>query len=180
MIDSSELPPDFDDGRLVALVGQIYDTVTDPSALTPVLDSLAKVIRGSAAQVYTYDNESGQIVDSSVSSALRDVDNDAYVRYYGAVDPRLRHVYAMPVGTGNRCHSWFDDRFVSGNEFYQDFYPGRLPMGRRFEVRCRERHVRRPGGAARGGDARLRNLDGRRHERGGASLSSCGATARNA
>jgi len=60
--------------------------------------------------------------------------NADYVNYYGAIDPRLKLVMTMPVGTTLACHHYFDDAFVRRNEFYNDFL---LPNHSRFVAGCR-------------------------------------------
>lgn len=67
----------------------------------------------------------GVISDLTASEII-----DRYNVHYGALDPR-RQLAANRAGTVIACHHHFDKRFVSGSEFYQDFF---LPIGLRYSM----------------------------------------------
>ena len=54
---------------------------------------------------------------------------ERYQAYYGAIDPRVSLARSNRPGDIVFCQAHFDDRFVSRNEFYQDFL---LPEGLRY------------------------------------------------
>lgn len=53
----------------------------------------------------------------------------AYLERYAALDSSLELGHRKPTGVGLACHDFFDARFVSRSEFYQDFL---LPLGPRY------------------------------------------------
>lgn len=119
--------PDTD--QLLALVGDIYESALDPSVTPRALRSLAGCLNGAAAQLYTWHQATGQVIDSQVSEELQAKDNEAFIAYYAGIDPRRAEVMKRPPDTVARCHEFFDDRFVSRNEYYQDFF---IPAGLRW------------------------------------------------
>lgn len=119
--------PDTD--QLLALVGDLYESALDPSVMPRALRRLAQCLNGGAAQLYTWHQATGQVIDSQVSEELQAKDNEAFIAYYAKIDPRRAEIMKRPPDTVGRCHEFFDDRFVSRNEYYQDFF---LPAGLRW------------------------------------------------
>jgi DNA-binding CsgD family transcriptional regulator/PAS domain-containing protein len=52
-----------------------------------------------------------------------------YLRHYHRIDPRLAKVLPAPAGEWIACEEHFDDAFVSGHPFYQDYL---IPLGGRY------------------------------------------------
>lgn len=117
--------------RLLELVGSIYETALDPAAMPRVLGKLAGALDANVAQLCSSDPATGSMLASVVSSGASRKAHDAYVSYYGAIDPRRKQAETMPSGTAVRCHEHFDERYVSRSEFYQDFY---IPIGQRWNM----------------------------------------------
>jgi DNA-binding CsgD family transcriptional regulator len=123
----ADIGPDTD--QLLALVGDIYESALDPSVTPRVLRNLAQCLNGGAAQLYSWHQSTGQVIDSQVSDELQAKDNDAFVAYYAKIDPRRAKIMERPPDTVARCHEYFDEKFVSRSEYYQDFF---IPAGLRW------------------------------------------------
>ena len=120
--------------RMLELVGSIYETALNPAAMPRALGKLAHALDANVAQLCSSDPASGSVLASVVSADASRQAHDAYMSYYGAIDPRRRRAESVACGTVVRCHEHFDERYVAGSEFYQDFY---LPIGQRWNMGIR-------------------------------------------
>ena len=112
------------------LVGLIYDAALAPALWREALDELASQVEADTWHLLGWDAQMevdtlGVISDPTASGVI-----DRYNAYYGAVDPR-RQLAANSTGAVIACHRHFDERFMSGSEFYQDFF---LPIGLRYSM----------------------------------------------
>lgn len=119
--------PDADE--LLDLAGLIYASALDPSKATDSLRALETCFDMAGSQIFTFDRASGVILESQMCAAVHRTLSDDYLNHWGNVDPRVPMLASLPSGTAAACHYWFDDRFVSGNDYYQDFL---IPAGFRW------------------------------------------------
>lgn len=68
---------DTREDRLLELVGSVYESVLDPAMTAMALDRFASFFGGVAAQLYTFDEASGEVVDSQITDTLAAKDNEA-------------------------------------------------------------------------------------------------------
>lgn len=112
------------------LVGLIYDAALDPALWREALHELASQVGADAWHLVGWDAQMGVDKLGVISDPIASDDLDRYNAYYGALDPR-RQLAADSMGTVIACHHHFDARYVSGSEFYQDFY---LPIGLHYSM----------------------------------------------
>ena len=114
-----------------ALLGDLYESVVNPALLTPTVAALSQWMGVDAAHFIGWDT-SRFVPRVAVlnDGSLDQVDPD-YVQRYSQIDPRRARMATVPLGQLARCDHFFDDRFVSRNEFFQDFL---LPRGRRYTL----------------------------------------------
>jgi DNA-binding CsgD family transcriptional regulator/PAS domain-containing protein len=114
-----------------ALLGDLYESVINPSLLTPTVSALSQWLKVDAAHFIGWDT-SRFVPRVAVlnDGSLDQVDPD-YVKRYSQIDPRRARMATVPLGQLARCDQFFDERFVARNEFFQDFL---LPRGRRYTM----------------------------------------------
>lgn len=120
-------PPDMD--QLLNLTGLIYASAIEPGKTTDSLAALEEVLDMAGSQVYTFHRASGTILDSQMCAAVHRTLSDDYLNHWGYVDPRLPRLAGLPFGSAAACHDWFDERYVGGNAYYQEFL---IPAGFRW------------------------------------------------
>lgn len=112
------------------LVGLIYDAALEPALWREALYELARQVEADAWHLLGWDAQMGVDKLGVISDPIASDELDRYNAYYGALDPR-RLLAANSMGAVIACHHHFDERFVSGSEFYQDFY---LPTGLHYSM----------------------------------------------
>jgi DNA-binding CsgD family transcriptional regulator len=120
-------PPDTEE--LLHLAGLVYASVLDPSKTTDTLGALEDCFDLAGSQIFTFHRETGTILESQMCAAVHRTLSDDYLNHWGNVDPRVPMLASLSSCTAAACHHWFDDRFVSGNAYYQDFL---IPAGFRW------------------------------------------------
>lgn len=103
------------------LVGLIYESSLDPSLWRDTMNELSRQVGADTFHFLGWDSKN-QVPTFGVTSL--DSWNDAialYNSHYCKVDPRLELTLKVGPGAVIACHHHFDDRFVSKDEFYQDF-----------------------------------------------------------
>lgn len=103
------------------LVGLIYESSLDPSLWRDTMNELSRQVGADTFHFLGWDSKN-QVPTFGVTSL--DSWNDAialYNSHYCKVDPRLELTLKVGPGAVIACHHYFDDRFVSKDEFYQDF-----------------------------------------------------------
>ena len=103
------------------LVGLIYDAALEPALWREALDELACQVGADAWHLLGWDAQMGVGKLGVISDPTASHDLDRYNAYYGAVNPH-RKVAANSMGADIAYHHRFNERFVSGSEFYQVFF----------------------------------------------------------
>lgn len=101
-------------------VGLIYEAVLQPDALPDALAAMTSLLSGDTAHLVGWNRCSGQ-PSLSVSCGLAVGTGLDYAAHYAQIDPRRQLALTLAPGLLLACHEHFDARFVSGNEFYQDY-----------------------------------------------------------
>lgn len=112
------------------LVGLVYEAALEPALWREALDELADHVSADAWHLLGWDALIGAGTLGVISDPTFSEATERYNAYYGAVDPR-RKLAANSTGTVIACHHHFDEHFVSGSEFYQDFF---LPVGLHYSM----------------------------------------------
>ena len=115
--------------RYLAAVEKIYEAAVDPRAWTDALDALSSLLDAWCGHYQLWEDGANTTAFSVVSEHVPKKDEQAYVDYYGAIDPRRQLLAERADGKWILCHEHFDERYVSRSEFYQDFL---IPVGGRY------------------------------------------------
>jgi DNA-binding CsgD family transcriptional regulator len=117
-----------DSDPIDALALRFYDAAADPALFAGLMADICEYLRFSGGTFMVWDHASNRFLLNGTFGA-----DESYARlyedHYGAIDPRQALVMTKPVGLIVRCHEYFDDAFVSGNEVYNDCM---IPMGARY------------------------------------------------
>jgi len=111
------------------LVGLIYDSALDPAQWQDTMNVLAKQIDAGAFHMFGWNSALEKVTLGVTSDAAWNDVMAEYADYYGAIDPRRKLAMSSGPGVVIACYHHFDDRFVSGSEYYQDHF---LPTGFRY------------------------------------------------
>lgn len=125
----SNAPPSLDE--ILNCIDRVYASALDPAQTPITLQLLNNVLRGTVAQIYSYDRASGAVLDSQTNEVLDETANAAYVTHWGYLDPRPVVLSQLSSGKVMCCHELFDRKYISGSAFYQDFF---IPYGFRWAL----------------------------------------------
>ncbi len=114
---------------LEGLLAGFYDAVLEPDALLGALTAFDNWMGSSVAHMVGWDSVTGSAPISVMTRPEFLPAGDAYANYYGHIDPRRTLAQARQVGEIFSCDDYFDARFVSHSEFYQDLL---IPFGVRY------------------------------------------------
>jgi DNA-binding CsgD family transcriptional regulator len=118
--------------ELLNVVGLIYGSAVDPAHTMEALQAINRYVRGSTAQIISFDRGTGEVYESHIDGAVVSAKtNDDYVRHWSAMDPRPKALAALPSGSTLRCHELFDDKYVARSPYYQEFF---IPAGFRWAM----------------------------------------------
>ncbi len=113
------LPLDVD--SVPDMAAELYASASAPERFGEALGAVSRWLDADLFHLIRW-NESSDAYDLSLRSPLLDATVDGpYRSYYAAIDPRRPIGATAEVGEVRACHWYFDDRFVSRNEFYQDY-----------------------------------------------------------
>lgn len=110
-------------------LSSLYETALDPAAWPRFLNDFGKSVGACGAQFLVWSDATNAM---GYTSVVGDFAADAaakYGSYYGVIDPRRELLYARGDQGWLLCNEHFDDRFVQGSEFYNDFL---IPVGARY------------------------------------------------
>jgi DNA-binding CsgD family transcriptional regulator len=119
--------------RYDRLVHRIYDTVMDSQAWQALYAELAALVDAKSVHVVGFDKQHNALSFSDGFN-LPAGSELGYIRRYHRIDPRLALWWSQPVLKWLHCHEHFDDEFVRGNRFFQEFL---LPTERRYASCCK-------------------------------------------
>lgn len=101
-------------------LGLIYESVVAPAQMQEALAAMTTLLDGDTCHLVGWNRHTG-IPLLSISSGLPvDVGPD-YAAHYAQIDPRRQLALTQAPGQLLNCNEHFDSRFVSRNEFFQDY-----------------------------------------------------------
>ncbi len=109
-----------DSARIQDTIGILYESALIPEMLGEALSAMVDLLDGDTCHLVGWDRETG-IPSLSVSAGLAPDIGPGYAAHYAHIDPRRSLSMTMAPGQILACHEHFDTRFVSSNEFYQDY-----------------------------------------------------------
>lgn len=119
----------MDDERFDALIASIYEAALLPERWDAAFAAMKDTL---GFDTWSFMLHGPNV--SAVSSGGELIDEDSnhrYETYFGAIDPGVQHVMRSSPGKLIANHHVFDERFVSQNEYYQDFL---RPLGLRYLI----------------------------------------------
>lgn len=113
------------------LLGDIYESAWSTTQWSTVLNRIAEMTNCTIAHLYISDHRTRKVIESYCGGDERRISaaHQAYIDHYGAIDPRGAKSSSLSPGNWILCQEHFDERFVSRNEFYQDYL---IPNGFRY------------------------------------------------
>jgi PAS domain-containing protein/DNA-binding CsgD family transcriptional regulator len=108
------------EAQLDAAIGGLYEAAVEPEGWTGALTAVADLLGAVGAQFFVWDKQAGAAPFAAVGR-LPEEGNAAYVRYYGAIDPRREALERVPVGKLFTADEHFDGGRFRRSEFYNDF-----------------------------------------------------------
>lgn len=116
---------------LLEIVGDLYAGALQPEQSMTALQGMNRWLRGTSAQVISFNRDTGEVLDSQTDQSIPERLNDEYVAHWSKIDPRPKALAGLPSGQVVRCHELFDDGYVARDPYYQDFF---IPAGFRWAV----------------------------------------------
>jgi PAS domain-containing protein/DNA-binding CsgD family transcriptional regulator len=108
------------EAQLDVVVGALYEAAVEPEAWTAALTAVADLLGAVGAQFFLWDKQASAAPFAAVGR-LPEEGNAAYVRYYGAIDPRREALERVPVGKLFTADEHFDGGRLRKSEFFNDF-----------------------------------------------------------
>lgn len=123
-----------DDETFDKLIGVLYETAMEPARWTEALEMVTVLTGAVGAHLFVQDKASGAIVESLFGGeSISEQNTGEYISHYMHIDPRVNSdmMQGAVVNEWRACTPYFDRKFVSGNEFFQDFL---IPNGVRYSL----------------------------------------------
>ncbi|MES2014970.1 MAG: hypothetical protein V4484_00635 [Pseudomonadota bacterium] len=123
-------------------VGELYESVLNPSLLQPALIKANHMLDSDLCHMVGFNARGEENFRLLTQDGMEQV-GDLYASYYNRIDPRRRALETAPVGQTFQCAAYFDQAYVDRDEFYQDFL---IPQGFRHVIgaclqRSAEQHL---------------------------------------
>lgn len=112
------------------LIGDLYEAVLDPARFQPAVARADRMLESDLCHIVGLTKQGQENMRVFSHSDIESM-GDLYARHYNKIDPRRFQMETAAVGVAYRCAEFFDEGFVSGNEFYQDFL---IPQGFRYVI----------------------------------------------
>lgn len=112
------------------LIGELYDAVLDPARFQPAVARADRMLESDLCHIVGITKQGHENLRVFSHGGTESI-GDMYASYYSKIDPRRFQMETATVGAAYRCTEFFDENFVSGNEFYQDFL---IPQGFRYVI----------------------------------------------
>ena len=108
------------EARLDLAIGTLYEAAAEPERWAAALTAVADLLGAVGAQFFLWDKQASAAPFAAVGR-LPEEGNAAYVRYYGAIDPRRQALERAPVGKLFTADEHFDGGRFRKSEFFNDF-----------------------------------------------------------
>lgn len=101
-------------------LGLIYESAVAPAQMPEALAAMTGLLDGDTCHLVSWNRLTGIPVLSISTGLPEDVGPD-YAAHYASIDPRRQLALTQAPGQLLNCNEHFDARFVSRNEFFQDY-----------------------------------------------------------
>lgn len=101
-------------------LGLIYESVVAPAQMQDALAAMTDLLDGDTCHLVGWNRHTG-IPMLSISTGLPEDVGPDYAAHYATIDPRRQLALTRTPGQLLNCNEHFDSRFVSRNEFFQDY-----------------------------------------------------------
>lgn len=119
------------DQNYQSLIGELYESVLDPSKWRNALGLCGRFVGGDDTQIITIDKRTQLASTCLLAGTSFSLDGNAeYMDHYLALDPR-RSLLEGGLDEWRFCHQFNDQKLVRQHEFYQEFL---LPYGVRYSM----------------------------------------------
>jgi hypothetical protein len=108
------------DPQALVLVPRVYEAASHPEARDPLLEDLARCMRGRVPALFLLEPESGAALLERPPE-LDPAWQRAYTDHYQRVDLRRRELNRRPEGNVIAGHALLPDEVLERSEFYNDF-----------------------------------------------------------
>jgi DNA-binding CsgD family transcriptional regulator len=115
--------------RYDRVVEDIYRAGSGLHSWLRPIEQIADIFDAWAVQLLGVNKKTGVMSFSFESGSAPPAGPIEYLRHYHRIDPRLGKFLPAQVGDWFACEEHFDDAFVAGNPFYQDYL---IPLGARY------------------------------------------------
>lgn len=120
----------FDVEHWDSLVSDLYQCMLRPDLLTGVVEVANTALQSDLCHIVGFTPSGKETIRIMTDREMGTV-GDLYAGYYSRIDPRRKFIETAGVGQTYRCSAFYDQKFVSGSEFYQDFL---IPQGFRYVI----------------------------------------------
>ena len=113
-----------------SLITDLYQSMLNPESLANSVDKANTALNSDLCHIVGFapcGKETVRIFTDSNMGTLADL----YAGYYTQIDPRRKFMATTTPGETYKCSNFYDQKFVSGSEFYQDFL---IPQGFRYVI----------------------------------------------
>lgn len=101
-------------------LGLIYESAVAPAQMQDALAAMTALLDGDTCHLVGWNRHTG-IPLLSISTGLPEDVGPDYAAHYASIDPRRQLALTQAPGQLLNCNEHFDSRFVSQNEFFQDY-----------------------------------------------------------
>ena len=126
----------FDVERWDDLVADLYQSMLHPGLLADAVADANAALQSDLCHIVGFTPEGKETIRVFTEKNLGQV-GEMYADYYTRTDPRHRFIETARVVAAYRCSAFYDDKFVSNNEFYQDLL---IPEGFRYVIGSCQAH----------------------------------------
>ncbi|CAN7649706.1 helix-turn-helix transcriptional regulator [Massilia sp. LjRoot122] len=119
--------------RFEHVVNLIYDTLENRAGWRAVLEGIHEAVGGRAVHLLAFDARHGALSYSDGADMAPQIDLE-YIQKYQFIDPRVELMRTKWTEDWLHCHEHFDEAFVAGDPFYQEFL---IPHGARYLTACK-------------------------------------------
>ncbi|WP_426197448.1 hypothetical protein [Massilia sp. DWR3-1-1] len=120
----------FDVEQWDTLVGDLYQSMLRPELLAGAVATANTALHSDLCHIVGFTPDGKETIRIFTDKDLNAA-GDLYAGHYSRIDPRRKFIETAAVGATYRCSAFYDEKFVSANEFYQDFL---IPQGFRYVI----------------------------------------------